>query len=693
MRARWAWAGVLILAACTSVTREPQRDVSAARRDDVAPVGHEAALQDRLAQVFGDERRNVAFDRDGCGSLIVRRAGDTSPVRLLIAVGVDEPGYVVSQIRDDGLLRVRTLGRGLGEDFHLAREGRPVVVSTRSADVPGVLLVSSLHLRAARPEVFEEDDVWLDVGADSPEDAAALGIELLDPVLFSESARLAGGRSAGTSAGAHALAQVLAGTAAAAAAADQLPEGVAVAFVAQTQVGVSLPQARLARIGPLGRGGESIVRHVQPAETIVLRVADDLTEPLRGPRPVTGDGTEWKTLDLRVRHAGTPVETVDDADRAALAAQLWPLLGGTGEAPAIPLPAVDLMQPGTPDDATFTLLRALVLPRGVSGHEGPVRDEIRQQLALINDAWRPQEDSAGNLVLTLGDGPKSYAFVAHMDEIGLEVTAIRGDGLLETQRLGGMLAHLFRETVVELVVRDGTVLPGTALPKPEDTPEGEDPVILLDVGARSAEEAAALGVAVGDAATVPKELNALGAHRAAGRSNDDRVGCAALLLALRELGPGADAALRAAGRRVTFAWSTKEEVGLEGADVLARTLRPVPDVVFAVDTFVTSDSPLEDPRYAFAKLGGGPVLRALDNSSVTPRATLDRVRAVARPAGVPLQMGVMGGGNDGSRFVPEGAIDCPLAWPQRCSHSRVETLDLRDLQMLGTLIAAVARDF
>src|SRR5688572_3905486 len=118
MRARWAWAGVLILAACSGVTREPQRDATAARRDDAAPVGHEAARLSRLAQVFGEERRNVAFDHDGCGSLIVRRAGDTSPVRLLIAVGVDEPGYVVSQIRDDGLLRVRTVGRGLGEGFH-----------------------------------------------------------------------------------------------------------------------------------------------------------------------------------------------------------------------------------------------------------------------------------------------------------------------------------------------------------------------------------------------------------------------------------------------------------------------------------------------------------------------------------------------------------------------------------------------
>ena len=46
-------------------------------------------------------------------------------------------------------------------------------MATRSADVPGVLLVNSLHLRAPRPEVFDESDLWLDVGADSPQDVAA----------------------------------------------------------------------------------------------------------------------------------------------------------------------------------------------------------------------------------------------------------------------------------------------------------------------------------------------------------------------------------------------------------------------------------------------------------------------------------------------------------------------------------------
>ena len=127
-----------------------------------------------------------------------------------------------------------------------------------------------------------------------------------------------------------------------------------------------------------------------------------------------------------------------------------------------------------------------------------------------------------------------------------------------------------------------------------------------------------------------------------------------------------------------------------GADHLARTLRPVPGLVFAVDTFVTSDSPRHDPYWAHAPLGAGPVLRALDNTSITPRAMLDRMESIARGAGLAVQVNTMGGGNDGSRFVPEGATDCPLAWPQRNSHSRVETLDLRDLDALADLVAAAA---
>lgn len=692
MRAGWVCVAALALAGAAG----GQEEATGGWRpwlSIAAPCGAEARFIDSLDartaskawEPFHPEQ--LHFERDALGSLVVRaRSEGAAPdVSLLVAVGVDSPTYVVSQIRDDGLLRVRTLGRVAGESFHLAREGRPAGVLTRHGRVPAVLLVNNLHLRGPRPDPLGEEHLYLDVGADSAADVAELGIELLDPLDMDEGVTLAGRFEAGPARGTRAIVNELMDALRLATQGAGLAPDVAVAFVAQSQVGT----------GPLGRGGEAVARRLQPGQVLVLRAAAGGTEAVGAPRELPGS-PGWSAVDVRVAHAGTQVESFDGQDRAALRSRVRALLSVPDDR-EVSLYVDEWHPPQAMEtDAAFTLLRQLVAARGVSGHERHhIRHAVRSAVSEVNPDWQPVEDEAGNLVLTLGDGPRHLAFVAHMDEIGLTVSALREDGLLETERHGGFYDHLFRETVIELVKQGGAgeVLPAIALPRPADAPEGEDPVILLDVGARSAAEAAALGVAVGDPATVPKELRRLGAHRAAGRSPDDRVGCAALVLALRELGPDADAALRAAGRRVTFAWVTREEVGLQGADHLARTLRPVPEVVFPVDTFVTSDTPRDDPRWAFARLGGGPVLRALDNTSLTPRATLDRVREVAVAAGIALQVGVMGGGNDGSRFVPEGAIDCPLAWPQRNSHSRVETLDLRDYEALGRLVAAVARGF
>ena len=52
-----------------------------------------------------------------------------------------------------------------------------------------------------------------------------------------------------------------------------------------------------------------------------------------------------------------------------------------------------------------------------------------------------------------------------------------------------------------------------------------------------------------------------------------------------------------------------------------------------------------------------------------------------------------GGGNDGARFVTEGAVDIPLGWPLRYSHSAAETVDLRDVASLADLVSLLARKF
>ena len=183
---------------------------------------------------------------------------------------------------------------------------------------------------------------------------------------------------------------------------------------------------------------------------------------------------------------------------------------------------------------------------------------------------------------------------------------------------------------------------------------------------------------------MPKQYVRLAGTRATGRSFDDRVGCAALLLALNRINPSR------LGHAVAFVWSVREEIGLEGARVAAGALGLKPARVHAIDTFVSSDAPLESRTYAFAPLGKGPVIRALDNSAAAPPALVDSLRALARTARIPLQYGTTSGGNDGSTFAPWGVPDVAIGWPLRYSHSPAETIDLRDVGNLAEVVRLIA---
>ena len=58
---------------------------------------------------------------------------------------------------------------------------------------------------------------------------------------------------------------------------------------------------------------------------------------------------------------------------------------------------------------------------GVSGHEGPVRDHLLKHMP----AWaKPTVDDLGNVTVSFGKGGKPLMFVAHMDEVGFEITGI-----------------------------------------------------------------------------------------------------------------------------------------------------------------------------------------------------------------------------------------------------------------------------
>jgi putative aminopeptidase FrvX len=460
-------------------------------------------------------------------------------------------------------------------------------------------------------------------------------------------------------------------------------------------------------------------------------------EPRRSPSEALLYPASTGYLGLPARNAGTPVETVAAADVPRLASALLTLLGGASAAapagsagsaapdssarssspdpaaplapppasppPAPPVAAVakvataaaapPLPRDGEPRHAeTAALLARLVAPSGVSGAEAPVRKAILHELP----SWaHPVVDWAGNLSVTCGGAvaaapaqapdPGSRLFMAHMDEVGFEVSEVLADGRLKLRARGGLLRTLWEAHAALIQGRRGPV-PAVIEPRPRwhaDLRRASADDLTAFLGAASAAEVAALGIRVGSTVTMPKGMLRLGRHRVAAGSLDDRAGAAALLLALRRIHPAA------LPHRVTFAWTTREELGFLGAAALARAF-PGPRRVYPVDVYASSDSPRESRQPAAAALGHGAVLGASGSGLYARREVVDRVLELGRQRGIPLQLATTVGPTDGIPFLASGASVLPLSWAGRYSHAPAEVADLRDLEALVDLVVALA---
>jgi putative aminopeptidase FrvX len=409
--------------------------------------------------------------------------------------------------------------------------------------------------------------------------------------------------------------------------------------------------------------------------------------------------SKWVHVGIATAWADTPAEAVDSGDLQTLEQMLQLYVQGviaqtgqnSGNTASTTLPS----ERGAA--ASMDTLKRLIKLYGVSRHEEAVREEIKR---LLPEWAKPETDAAGNLIVNAGTAsagskPDRIFLMAHMDETGFEVKSISRDGRLEVESEGRREIDDY-EGHPALVHSTGTDHDAIIeLPNHWDEanfqwPQDSETTIRVDVGARTPQEVARIGIKAGDTVTVPKDYRPLAGTRANARSLDDRVGCAALISAVRTLsGPLKD-------RDVTFVWTTQEEVGLRGAAALAKRLSSEgrePNYVFTVDTFVSSDSPLESKRFANAELGKGFAVRALDDSNAVPRDLVERLLKLARTNQIPVQSGVTGGGNDGSEFVPYGAIDVAIGWPLRYSHSPAEMIDTRDADALARILAAIARDW
>lgn len=656
--------GSLALSICFAASLTGQEPVTARPPDRLSDLtlrlagftavsGYERAVTDSLQAML------PGATRDRLGNVVLR-IGSGSPTRLAYCA-VDESGYVVGNITPDGYLRLRRVGRVVSPLYDQQIEGQRVTVWGRRGAVPGVVAVRSVHLTRGRAagsdQPFGVDDAWVDVGAASAAQVESLGVSVLAPVALTKRPLAYGdGLVAAPAMGRRAACAALL---AAAAGKPSVSGTVVIAFAVQTQQAGRPGVAALAALhGPFAYVHEVTLATSYPETTV---------------ETVSLDSVQARVAELRAWIAG---ERAPEGGAAAARA------ASPAATPPSPRPRapVGLGRIAEAEDVVAQLVEAY----GVSGAEGPVRDLVKRLLP----AWaNPETDSAGNLWVKVGSGDPVVAIVAHLDEIGYRIDSIRADGTLSLSVRGGFFPSLYEGKPALVHTPQGDV-PGVFLPRDSGMASTHTPPALqVGLGTTSAEATAALGVAAGQTITMPKQYVRLAGTRATGRSFDDRVGSASLVLALRHLDR---TRLRHA---VAFIWSTREEIGLEGARAAAASLGTAPVRVHAVDTFVSADSPLEQPTFAVAPLGHGAVARALDNSSVTPQVMLDTLARIARARGIPLQIGTTNGGNDGSMFVPYGVVDVPLAWPLRYSHSPAEVIDLRDLASLSDLVRAVAEDW
>ncbi len=120
---------------------------------------------------------------DGMGSVIAQqgpRSGQAGP-RIMIDAHMDELGGMVRRVTPGGFLTMQMLGGWLDQALV---DQRWIIIGSKGP-VHAVTGIRDIHVVPAdeRTRVFPRDQMFLDIGAKTPAEAAAMGVEPGDPVV------------------------------------------------------------------------------------------------------------------------------------------------------------------------------------------------------------------------------------------------------------------------------------------------------------------------------------------------------------------------------------------------------------------------------------------------------------------------------------------------------------------------------
>jgi putative aminopeptidase FrvX len=287
-------------------------------------------------------------------------------------------------------------------------------------------------------------------------------------------------------------------------------------------------------------------------------------------------------------------------------------------------------------------------------------------------------------------GKYKVVIEAHADEISWFVNYITEEGYIYVRRNGGSDHQIAPSMRVNIHTAKGIVKGVFGWPAihvreaaREEAPSLKN--IFIDIGAESKKEVESMGVHVGCVITFDDGLMELHRNYITGRALDNRMGGYMIAEVARRIHKNK--------KKLPYCLyvvnAVQEEIGLRGAEMISRRLKP--DLAICTDVTHDTQSPMYNKRESGnLKCGLGPVLcygPAVQNN------VLNMIVEVAKKNKIPFQRQAVsrstGTDTDSFAYSAEGVASALISLPLKYMHTTVETVHKQDIELVIDLIYQV----
>ncbi|MBU3713601.1 MAG: M42 family metallopeptidase [Ferruginibacter sp.] len=279
--------------------------------------------------------------------------------------------------------------------------------------------------------------------------------------------------------------------------------------------------------------------------------------------------------------------------------------------------------------------------------------------------------------------PFKVVIEAHADEISWFVNYISSDGLIYLKRNGGVDHQIAPSMRVLIHGKKGIVKAvfgwpaiHTRLGNADKETQPRVDNLFLDCGARNKKEVEALGIHVGAVVTYEEGYDELAHGYLIGRAFDNRIGGFMIAEVAR--------LLKANKKKLPFGLyvvnAVQEEIGLRGAEMIARRIKP--NVAIITDVTHDSTTPMINKMIeGECSCGKGP---SLCYGPAVHNKLIDFVENIAQKNKIPVQLRAVsrstGTDTDSFAYANDGCPSVLISIPLRYMHTTVEMLHKDDIE-------------